>query len=236
MNEAPLPVTPVAVTRVEGPFVTISYDTARWPFAKVMCTTLGIASFADLPVGVPGQGQEAALINRRLRQELAELPVDAPIRALYQDFARVAMGELFGPRISFTKNPVLRIQIGHSPSISAPHRDVDYTQRWDYVNVWLPAVDVSAERGLQIETSYGSGVMTSHEITYGQALIFDGGALEHFSPENTSALPRVSMDFRFAAEQPSPLIERILGAGPVGRPISKSQALSSPLVASARTS
>lgn len=208
--------TPVSIVGVDGPFVTIAYDTCRWPFADALCQALGVASLRDLPQGDPADPRAASDLNQQFRRQLAALPLDAPVMDLYRGFAEVALVILFGSPLSHTQRPVLRVQVAHSPSISAPHRDVDYTERWDYLNVWLPMVDVPAELGLRVESSYGAGTMTARALRYGQALLFDGSALEHFSPANTSDLPRVSMDFRFSPRRRTTLSDRLRSARPEG--------------------
>lgn len=214
MSEAPYPLTSPEIRKADGAFVIAAYDPVRWPFAEAMCELLGVASLEELPVGDVSDPLVASHVNRDFRRMLASSPLDRPFFDVYRSFVGEWITQLFGSRISHTERPVLRVQIAHSPSISAPHRDVDYTSRWDYLNAWLPMVDVPAETAIRVESSYGSGVMRPHPVRHGEVLLFDGGALEHFSPANTTSRPRVSMDFRFAPRQPSRLMRRLLSARP----------------------
>ncbi len=214
MDEVPHPVTQCDAGQSDGTAVTLAYDTGRFPFAPLMCEELGISSFSELPIGDPEDTHAALAVNRGFRRQLEQTPLDGPLLTTFREFMSFVMSPLFGPRISHTQRPVLRIQIGQSPSISAPHRDVDYTRRWDYINGWIPMLDVPADLGLRVETSYGSGDFRSAPLRYGEFLLFDGGALEHYSPSNRTLSPRVSLDFRFTPRQPSALAERLLSARP----------------------
>ncbi len=214
MSEAANPLTSPEIREADGAFVIAAYDPVRWPFAEAMCDLLGVTSFDELPVGDPADPAGAMNVNRGFRRELASAPLDGPFFDLYRSLVSGWLAPLFGPWISHTERPVLRVQIAHSPSISAPHRDVDYTARWDYLNAWLPMIDVPAETAIRVESSYASGVMRPHPVRQGEVLLFDGGALKHHSPANTTSRPRVSMDFRFTPRQPSRLMRRLLSARP----------------------
>jgi len=214
MSEAPYPLTSPAIRKADGAFVIAAYDAGRWPFTEAMCDLLGVTSLDELPIGNASDPLAASNVNREFRRMLASASLDRPFFDVYRSFVSEWITQLFGPRISHTERPVLRVQIAHSPSISAPHRDVDYTARWDYLNAWLPMVDVPAETAIRVESSYGSGVMQPRPVSTGEVLLFDGGALEHFSPANTTSRPRVSMDFRFAPRQASRLMRRLLSARP----------------------
>ena len=190
------------------------YDTEEYPFAQVMLETLGIRDFSELPSGRDPGVIDPAEVNRHYRQLLKSLPIDHPLGNLYQRFVFTFVTSHFGTKISLTQRPVLRVQIAHSPSISGMHRDSEYTGRWDYLNGWLPMLDVPAESALHVETNYGSGVLEPVPLQYGQVLFFDAGMLGHGSPSNETDQPRVSMDFRFVPKTESPLQELIVGLRP----------------------
>lgn len=191
-----------------------TYDTATYPFAAAMCTALDVTDFSQVPSGANLDAQQAANLNSELRSRLKQLPRSAPIVTLYNRFLREFVHDLFGPRISYTQSPVLRVQVAHSGTISGLHRDAEYTGRWDYINGWLPMVDTPADRALRVETGYGTNEFEPIPLHYGQVLFFDAGMLQHGSPTNTSEHPRVSMDFRFAPTAASSLTEHITGHRP----------------------
>lgn|GEM_PF-1752809 len=199
------------------------YDTVEFPFAPVMLETLGIRDFSELPTGRDSGVVDPAEVNRRYRQQLQSLPLDHPLLLLYRKFFSQVVTSHFGTKTSLTRRPVLRVQIAHSPSISGMHRDSEYTGRWDYLNGWLPMLDVPAESALHVETNYGSGVLEPVPLRYGQVLFFDAGMLDHGSPSNDTDQPRVSMDFRFVPKTESPLQELIVGSRPADL-VARSQA------------
>ncbi len=57
-------------------------------------------------------------------------------------------------------------------------------------------------------------------MRHGQALLFDGGLLEHGTVTNDTPSSRVSCDLRFApsSAQPTPMTTRLLGQRPPGPP------------------
>lgn len=179
-----------------------------------MCAALDVTDFSQLPSGANLDAQQASNLNAELRSQLKQLPRNAPIVALYNRFLRQYVRDLFGPRISYTQSPVLRVQVAHSATISGLHRDAEYTGRWDYINGWLPMLNTPADRALRVETGYGTNEFEPIPMEYGQVLFFDAGMLQHGSPTNSSDHPRVSMDFRFAPTAASTLTEHITGHRP----------------------
>ncbi len=200
---------------MSGTGVTFAFDADAYPLARLAAEALGLTSWDELPQGDPREPQSAAQINAGFRRAGAGIPVESPFIMAFRDFGFEVLMPSVGVPISFTQRPVLRVQIGHSPSISAPHRDVEYTGRFDYVNGWMPLTPTSLATSLRIETDYGSGIYAPRLVPFGEFLLFDGGLLEHWSGENTTPVPRVSIDFRFVLKADCSLRRRLLGSRPV---------------------
>ena len=188
------------------------YDTSQYPFANAMLDALNLRTFADLPDGA--HSSQARENNGRYRKNLRSLALGHPLFELYRTFVSTFVADQFAGVFSFIERPVLRVQLAHSPSISGAHRDAEYTGRLDYVNAWLPMLDVPARSAMQVEMDYGSGILKPVPVAYGQVLFFDGGLLMHGSPPNTTGIPRVSMDFRFVPQKDSALRESLVGMRP----------------------
>jgi hypothetical protein len=185
--------------------LTVDYDTKRYPLAALAARTLRTSRLEQLwdeLRTVPGRDNLSAAsdhgTNFALRDQLAATGAEHPLRMTYHALVVQVIAPAFGGRISYTTRPTFRVHLPGTPAVSAWHRDADITGRIDYVNAWIPLVDVADENSLWIEDDYGSGHHTPVTLRYGQILIFDGGLLSHGSVPNSSGKPRVSMDLRFA--------------------------------------
>ena len=200
----------------------LDYDTRRYPFAAWLAGALFKVPALDelhdawrrhkLARGLPGELGYAD--NLRLRALMQQLPDESPFYALYRAFVRRVIAPAFGGRISYASHPKMRVHLAGTPTVSRWHRDVSVTKRPELVTVWLPFTDAFATNTLWVESGHGTGEHRPIPVAYGQALIFDGGYLEHGTVANESARSRVSADFRFApigAEVPA-VVERMYAA------------------------
>jgi|tagenome__1003787_1003787.scaffolds.fasta_scaffold20988574_3 hypothetical protein len=180
----------------------LSYDPERYDFARVVgepvfgCRDLGRL---HLLAGAGRGGPLTVTDNLCYRARLAALRDDAPFYRLYGAFMADVLGAVFGA-FSYSQHPTWRVQLAHTGSVSGWHRDVDVTGRYDQVNVWIPFVDTTGGNALWVETDYGARDYGPVAVKYGEALIFDGGCLEHGSMPNDTDTTRVSIDLRFASK------------------------------------
>lgn len=186
-----------------GAHFTVPYDTEAFPLAALAAAALGVSDLQDLPERVraerPAADRDAPLTyeeNLALRAVLAGLPPDHELRVLYRQLISEVVAPRFGGHISHTRSATWRVQMAHSPGVSAWHRDADITGRPDYLTVWVPFVDTEGANTLWVETDYGSGEHAPIPVRHGEILFFDGAMLEHGSVANTTDVTRVSMDFR----------------------------------------
>lgn len=200
----------------------LAYDTKRYPFAAWLAAALFKVPALDelhqhwrqhkLARGASGELGYAD--NLRLRALMQRLPDDAPFYTLYRAFVRRVIAPAFGGRISYASHPKMRVHLAGTPTVSRWHRDVSVTKRPELITVWLPFTDAFAGNTLWIESGYGTGDHRPIDVAYGQALIFDGGYLEHGTVANDSGRSRVSADFRFSvvgAQVPA-VVERMYAA------------------------
>jgi hypothetical protein len=136
--------------------------------------------------------------NLRLRNLMQRLKDDSPFYKLYNGFAVHVIAAQFGRKIAYSSHPKMRVHLAGTPTVSKWHRDVDVTGRFDQINVWLPFTNAFGGNSLWIESDYGTGDYRPVEVRYGQALLFDGGLLEHGTVTNDTDTTRVSLDFRFS--------------------------------------
>jgi hypothetical protein len=185
----------------------LTYDVDRFPFARLVAGALSVSDPTQLHL--ERTGADAGVLrysdNVDLRRELRARLDESTFFDHYRELLRTVVAPLFGTRMAYSRRPQFRVHLAGSPSASAWHTDQQVTGRDDQINVWLPFADTCPANTLWVETDYGRGDYTPISVRYGQMLLFDGGRLAHGTVSNTSALTRVSMDFRFA-----PLVTGVL--------------------------
>ncbi len=70
----------------------------------------------------------------------------------------------------------------------------------DQINRFLPFTDVYDSNSLWCESAYGLKDYRPINLKFGQALLWDGGFLEHGTFKNETGQTRVSCDFRFSMQ------------------------------------
>ena len=132
------------------------------------------------------------------RQLLSDVKDEARFYTLYHAFVKGVISPHFGNKVTYSTHPRFRVHMPNTPSVSAWHRDVDVTGRFDQINAWVPFVDSFDTVTVWVETDYGKQDFAPIPVKYGQVLLFDGGCLWHGSVANETPVTRVSMDLRFA--------------------------------------
>lgn len=182
----------------------VRYDTQAFPFRKCIEKKIfRIDQLDQLHATVlrsrnGGQAGVQMKDNLYYRQLLEKMPDDSAFYRIYHAFARFCLAPLFGGKMSYSGHPSFRVHMPGTRRISGWHRDADITRRLDQINVWLPFTDTWGSNTLWTERHYGIGDFFPVSVNYGQALLFDGGMLQHGSVSNDTDVTRVSMDFRFA--------------------------------------
>ena len=184
----------------------LAYDTGRFPFAKWLAAAVfkvpRLEKLHERAMRLKRVADAAPQLtyedNLRLRDRMQQLSDNCYFYKLYHRFAVQVIAAEFGRRIAYSNHPKMRVHLAGTPTVSKWHRDLDVTKRHDQINVWLPFTDAFGGNSIWIETDYGRGDYTPVEVSYGQALIFDGGLLEHGTVTNDTNVTRVSLDFRFS--------------------------------------
>jgi len=140
--------------------------------------------------------------NLALRELMQVLPHDSSFMRIYHLFVRRVLSPLYGGKISYSNRPKMRIHLAGTPAVSSWHKDVDITGRRDQINVFLPFTRCFGTNTLWCESQYGAKDYRPLEIEPGEALLFDGGYLEHGTVANDTDVTRCSLDFRFAPTRP----------------------------------
>ncbi|ASF46288.1 streptomycin biosynthesis enzyme StrG [Methylovulum psychrotolerans] len=183
----------------------LAYDTQCFPFANLAASVFKVNALERLHEDWRRhkirRGQPAALgynDNLLLRAMLQKLDDESAFYKVYHSFVRQVIGPAFGRKISYSSHPKMRVHLAGTPTVSKWHRDADITGRPEQINVWLPFTNTHDGNSLWLESYYGRADYRPVTVAYGQALIFDGGFLDHGTVSNTTDTTRVSLDFRFA--------------------------------------
>lgn len=126
---------------------------------------------------------------------------DSLFYKIYHAWIAQVIAPHFGGRISYSAHPKMRVHLAGTGSVSAFHRDSEITMRPEQINCYLPFTDVSGGSTLYCESDYGTEHYLPIELSYGQALLWDGGMLKHGTFENNTGKTRVSCDFRFSPKK-----------------------------------
>ena len=186
--------------------VCLEYDTARYPFARILeREVFRVKPLDQLHVFFARQKQKAGeerplkySDNLSLRNLMQRLPDDCNFYRMYHLFIKNEIVPHYGGKFTYSAHPKMRVHLAGTPSVSLWHRDLDITGRVEQINVFLPFTECAETNALWCESAYDAGDFQPVPLRYGQAFLFDGGCLSHGSVHNTTDRTRVSLDFRFS--------------------------------------
>lgn len=103
-----------------------------------------------------------------------------------------------GPIRSCQPLAMMRVNFHGSRAILRFHRDQEYGQQPNTINVWLPVTRVYGGNSMYVESAPGLSDFKPVELEYGEALMFYGTEMVHGTLDNLSGGTRISYDFRFS--------------------------------------
>jgi hypothetical protein len=182
------------------------YDTRRWDVRSFVCAFFDTDDLETLHADPrwnphePGVTMPSQIITRNswevgktLRDAAAEQA--APVlQALTRDLVPDVVGDIR----SIQPLPMMRINFHGSKAILRFHKDREYGQRAETINIWLPVTATYDSNSMYVERYPGSGEFRPVVLHYGQALLFYGTELLHGTLDNMSGGTRISYDFRFS--------------------------------------
>jgi len=184
----------------------IDYDTRRYPFHRAIAAEVfRIARLDQLHLAWQhrtGRDELTYADNLALRRRMQQLPDDSLFYRLYHAWIARVLAPKYGGKISYSAHPKMRVHLAGTGSVSDFHRDAEVTGRPDQINCYLPFTDVADGCTVWSESRYGAGDYEPVNLRYGQALLWDGGQLEHGTYQNLTDSTRVSCDFRFHPLRP----------------------------------
>jgi hypothetical protein len=181
--------------------VVIDYDTDHYPFQLVLAAEVfGVARLDQLHLARRRRTRRDELTyadNLSLRRRMQRLPEGCAFYRLYHAWITRVVAPRYGGKISYSAHPKMRVHLAGTGSVSEFHTDAAVTGRADQVNCYLPFTDVHDTCTIWTESRYGARDYGPVNLRYGQALLWDGGYLEHGTYPNLADSTRVSCDFRF---------------------------------------
>lgn len=182
------------------------YDTERWNFRSIVGEYFGTDDLENLHGDPKWNPPKAGLsmpnhvitknswnVSKDLRS--AVIDRSAPLlKSLIYDL----VSTFVGPIRSHQELAMMRVNFHGSRAILRFHKDQEYGQKPNSINIWLPVTKVYGTNSMYLESSPGLSDFTPVELDYGQALMFYGTDLLHGTLDNLSGGTRITYDFRFS--------------------------------------
>lgn len=182
------------------------YDTKRWDLRAIVSEFFGTDDLENLHLDPRWNPHEAGLtlpshvvtrnsweVGKALRDAVVER--SAPLlKSLIYDHIADFVGEVR----SCQQVAMMRVNFHGSRAILRFHKDQEYGQQPNVINVWLPVTSVYGSNSMYVESYPGLSDFTPVELEYGQGLMFYGTDLLHGTLDNVSGGTRISYDFRFS--------------------------------------
>lgn len=173
------------------------YDTGRWNFRQLVAEFFGTGDLEHLHdthffnPRYPGK-KNSADVSKELKEAMGPR-ANALLDSLIYDHIAGFIGPIKGRQPS----PMWRINFHGSRAVLRFHRDQEYGQTANLINLWLPVTSVWGSNSMYVESSAGASDFKPLELEFGQAFIFRGYDLLHGTMDNDSGSTRITCDLRF---------------------------------------
>jgi hypothetical protein len=172
------------------------YDATRWDFRKIIADYFGVSDLEKLHLSsvydrsVSGKKNSLA-VSKALKAAVAEKS-----NVLLTDMIYNYIAKFLGPIKHHQTVPMLRVNFHGAQSILRFHRDREYGQTPNLINLWLPVTAVWGSNSMYIESQPGLSDFKPVELEYGQAFMFYGTELLHGTMDNDTGSTRITYDLR----------------------------------------
>jgi hypothetical protein len=183
-----------------------AYDTSRWDLRAIVAEFFGTDALEALHLDPRWNPQDAGLklphhfvtrnsweVSKALRESVIERSMPVIQSLVFDHIAAFA-----GPIRSCQPLAMMRVNFHGSRAILRFHRDAEYGQRTNVMNVWLPVTRVYGGNSMYVESAPGLSDFKPLELEYGEAFMFYGTEMLHGTLDNLSGGTRISYDFRFS--------------------------------------
>ena len=175
-----------------------SYDTEKFPFAKVVSDVLNLSSLVTLH-------EDYRACWELFKRETDQLTPFHPlyyshfkehIEPLWTEFVRDVILPQFSEDILYQAIPTFRVQIPNNTAVGEYHNDSKYGHQEGAVNVFLPFVNTNEYNTVYVESAPNNKDYNPMLCKYGEFFLWDGVRLTHGNVINESSESRVSVDAR----------------------------------------
>jgi hypothetical protein len=164
----------------------ITYDTAEFGFAELVCAALDVPTLEGLEPSAVVATRETDQGTVYHKQFYAHLDQFLPV---YRRFVRALLGEEQLQKVYVQRIPTFRVHLRNSLAVGTWHRDREFGHDPAEVNYWVPFTAAYGNNTVWID---GSPVAAQ----YGEVIVFDGANMLHGNVINDTPHSRVSIDFR----------------------------------------
>jgi hypothetical protein len=182
------------------------YDTAQWDLRAIVSEFFDTTALETLHCDPRWNPHEQDLklphhfvtrnswdVSKTLREAVIERSMPL-IKSLVFDH----IASFVGPIRSCQPEAMMRVNFHGSRAILRFHRDSEYGQRSNMVNIWLPVTRAYGSNSMYVESEPGLSDFKPVELEYGECLMFYGTEIVHGTLDNISGGTRISYDFRFS--------------------------------------
>lgn len=181
-----------------------AYDTARWNLRALVSDYFGTDALESLHRDPrwnphdPGLALPSHLITRN-SWDVSKALRDAVIGEAAPMLAEL-IHEIVAPMVGGIRShqplAMMRVNFHGSRAILRFHRDEEYGQKYNMINIWLPVTRAAGSNSMYVESMPRLADYRPVVLDYGQALLFYGTELSHGTLDNMSGGTRISFDFR----------------------------------------
>ncbi len=173
------------------------YDTTRWNFRAMVAEFFGTDDLEHLHQTHFFDSRCTAKQNSLDVGKSLHTAVSAKSGPLLESLIYDHIASFIGPVKGHQKSAMMRVNFHGSKAILRFHRDREYGQTGDLINLWLPVTAVWGSNSMYVESSSGASDFEPVKLQFGQAFIFRGYDLLHGTLDNDSGSTRITYDLRF---------------------------------------
>ena len=194
----------------------IEYDTAKYPFRRIVSEMLEIWEGETIPLEdlhilkyyelLVRENDQSTIWHKRYYEKFNQRFLSTYLELVKELKDRFGYSEIIYQSI-----PTFRVQLANGNlAVGEWHKDKTYNHSLSEVNFWMPFVNTNEYNTIWMESKENRADYKPYRVKYGEILVFNGANLTHGNRENKSLETRVSVDFRLV--EPSKFVPNNMGS------------------------